>query len=152
KEEKEKREKEEKKEPSWLEVGKDLKLNTSWSNGFMAETADKAFRVHIGGRLEYDFAWFTQDPNLLIGPDPTVHFQDGTDFRRARLRADGTLWEFIDFATEVNFANIQDVGNVNNDDVLIGSVGLTDFHLTFRDLPLVGNLRVGHFQGPNSLE
>ena len=31
--------------------------------------------------------------------------------RRARLRADGAIGETIDFVTEVNFANIQDVTN-----------------------------------------
>ena len=36
--------------------------------------------------------------------------------------------------------------------MLLGSVGLADFNLTFRDLPVVGNLRAGHFIGPYSLE
>src|SRR5262245_25787927 len=82
---------------SWLEVGKDLKLNTSWANGFVAETADQAFRLHCGGRLDFDNTWFTQDNNILIGPSPTTRMSDGSLFRRARLRADGRVWEFIDF-------------------------------------------------------
>ena len=72
--------------------------------------------------------------------------------RRARFRADGRLWEFIDFACEVNFANIQDVSNVDNDIVQVGSVGLTDFYVTFREVPWLGNVRVGHVQAPISLE
>jgi phosphate-selective porin OprO/OprP len=134
------------------EAGKDVKLETSWSNGFRAESADKAFRIHFGGRFDFDNAWFDQDANLLIGSSPMTHLQDGTDFRRARLRADGQVWDFIDFAVEASFATIQDVSNVNNSTVPIGSVGLADFYLTFRDLPLAGNLRVGRFIAPYGLE
>ncbi len=139
-------------EPEWFEVGKDLQLDTAWSTGFVAETRDKAFRIHLGGRTEFDNAWFTQDDNLLLGSSPSVRLRDGSLFRRARLRADGTLWELIDFATEVNFANIQDVSNVDNALVQVGSVGLTHFWLTFREVPVLGNVRVGHQKAPVGLE
>jgi phosphate-selective porin OprO and OprP len=142
----------EKPEPQWYEVGKDLKLSAAWDNGFVARTADEAFRFHLGGRLEYDNSWYTQDDNLLLGSSPSQRLNDGTLFRRARLRADGTLWEFIDFACEVNFANIQDVSNVQNQQVQVGSVGLTDFWVTFRDVPVAGNIRAGHFKAPVGLE
>ena len=51
--------------------------------------------------------------------------------RRARLRADGAIGENVDFVTEVNFANIQDVTNEDTT-AQIGSVGLTDFYATFK--------------------
>jgi phosphate-selective porin OprO/OprP len=131
---------------------KSLELKASWSNGFVAQTADKDFRIHIGGRAEFDNTWFTQDSNLLLGSSDTQRLNDGALFRRARLRADGTMYDFIDFAIEVNFANIQDASNVQDKPVQIGSVGLTDFFLTFREVPVIGNLRVGHFQAPVGLE
>jgi phosphate-selective porin OprO/OprP len=127
-------------------------LVSRWDNGFVAETRDKKFRVHIGGRLEYDSSWFAQDDNILIGTSPDQTMRDGTLFRRARFRADGRLYEFIDYACEVNFANIQDASNTDNGLVQIGSVGLTDFYVTFRERPLVGNIRIGHVQAPISLE
>jgi phosphate-selective porin OprO/OprP len=133
-------------------IGADRSLSARWENGLIAESADKAFRIHLGGRLDFDNCWFSQDENILIGPSATQTMHDGTLFRRARLRADGCLWEFIDFACEVNFATIQDVSNVDNSTVQVGSVGLTDFYLTFRDVPWLGNLRVGHLQAPISLE
>ncbi|MBI3406822.1 MAG: hypothetical protein HY040_00510 [Planctomycetes bacterium] len=141
-----------KKASDWLEVGKDFQLQARWDNGFVAETKDQAFRLHIGGRLEFDNTWFTQNDNILIGSSAGQRLDDGTLLRRARMRADGVLWEFIDFVTEVNFATIQDVSNVDNSQVQIGSVGLTDFYAGFHDVPLVGNARFGHFKAPVGLE
>jgi phosphate-selective porin OprO/OprP len=139
-------------QPRWYEVGKELKLSAAWTNGFVAETADQAFRVHVGGRADFDNNWYTQDPNLLLGSAAGVRTSDGSLFRRARLRVDGTMWEQMDFVAEVNFANVQDASNVNDQLVQIGSVGLTDFFLNFRDVPWVGNVRVGHFLAPVGLE
>jgi phosphate-selective porin OprO and OprP len=133
------------------EAGSNFDLKSIVKNGFVAETDDKAFRFHFGGRFDYDNAWFTQDNNLLIGPSPGTRFQDGTDFRRARLRADGRVWDYIDFVAEVNFATIQDITNPEATTVPVGSVGLSAFNLAFRDLPL-GNLRVGLFKAPYGLE
>jgi phosphate-selective porin OprO/OprP len=139
-------------EPERTVVGKDRTMQARWDNGFVAETTDKAFRIHLGGRLEFDNSWFAQDDNIQIGPSADSTMHDGTLMRRARFRADGRLWEFTDFACEVNFANIQDVSNVDNALVQVGSVGLTDFFLTFREVPCFGNVRVGHLQAPISLE
>jgi len=131
--------------------GSNFDLKSIAKNGFLAETEDQAFRFHFGGRFDYDNAWFTQDNNLLIGPSPGTRLQDGTDFRRARLRADGRVWDYIDFVAEVNFATIQDVTNPEAATVPVGSVGLVAFNLAFRDLPF-GNLRVGLFKAPYGLE
>ena len=124
----------------------------AWENGFLAATADGEFQIHVGGRAEFDNSWFTQDANLLLGPSEETKLKDGSLFRRARLRADGLLWGWINFVTEVNFANIQDASNVDNSLIQVGSVGLTDFYLTFRDVPVVGNVRAGHFKAPVGLE
>jgi phosphate-selective porin OprO/OprP len=137
---------------SSAQTGDDRTLIPRWDNGFVAETADKKFRIHLGGRLEFDNSWFAQDDNILIGTSPDQEMRDGTLMRRARFRADGRLWENIDFACEVNFANIQDVSNVDNDIVQVGSVGLTDFYVTFREVRGLGNVRFGHVQAPISLE
>ncbi|HYV34417.1 MAG TPA: porin [Gemmataceae bacterium] len=138
--------------PETKSTADDRSLSAKWDNGFVAQTADKAFRIHLGGRFEFDNTWFTQDANILLGTSNTQRLIDGSLFRRARLRADGTMWDWIDFAVEVNFANIQDASNVQDQPVQVGSVGLNDMFLTFREVPIVGNLRVGHLQAPVGLE
>ena len=65
--------------------------------------------------------------------------------------ADGLIGQTINFVTEVNFANIQDVTN-ESATTQIGSVGLTDFYLTFKEVPVFENVRVGHIKQPIGLE
>ncbi len=121
------------------------KLDCFWDYGPVLESPDKEFRFHFGGRLDFDNTWYHQSQDL-----PFL-LQDGGDMRRARLRADGTIGTTIDFVTEVNFANIQDVTNEDST-AQVGSVGLTDFYVDFKQVPLVQNLRVGHFHEPMGLE
>ena len=121
------------------------RLNLYWDNGAVMENADKAFRLHVGGRLDFDNTFYHQLSDL-----PFL-LQDGSDMRRARLRADGSIGENVDFATEVNFANIQDVTNEDST-AQIGSVGLTAFYATFKRVPFWQNVRVGHFKEPIGLE
>ncbi len=121
------------------------RLNAYWDYGAVLESSDKAFRLHIGGCLEFDNTWYQQSDTL-----PFL-LQDGSDMRRARLRADGSIGENVDFVTEVNFANIQDVSN-DSTTTNIGSVGLNDFYVTFKGVPVVENVRLGHFKQPIGLE
>ncbi|WP_439650271.1 porin [Aquisphaera insulae] len=81
-----------------------------------------------------------------------MRLPDGSSFRRMRLRADGRVYDFVDFVFEVNFANLQDFSNQSTAATTVGAVGITDSNLIFHDIPVVGNVRVGHFLPPISLE
>jgi phosphate-selective porin OprO/OprP len=136
---------------AWTEVGKNLGMKATWNNGLQFASEDDAFRFHLGGRVDFDNAWFRADKNLLVGQENGDRLRDGSDFRRMRLRADGRFWENVDFVFEVNFANFQDFSNTGQQ-VTIGSVGLTDVNLTFREVPIFSNIKVGHLLPPISLE
>ena len=133
--------------PSMAPIDTDVRprLNAYWDYGVVLESSDKAFRFHIGGLLEFDNTWYRQTGTL-----PFL-LQDGSDMRRARLRADGSIGETVDFATEVNFANIQDVTNEDTT-TNIGSVGLDDFYVAFKQVPVVENVLIGHLKQPIGLE
>jgi phosphate-selective porin OprO/OprP len=143
------------------EVGSDLGFKTFWRDGFMAETANKDFRVHIGGKLQNDYGWFAPDANLRAafptgtpaapGPGPNA-WNDGADLRRARLRVDGTLWEIIDFVFEYEFAQTQQVTSSAGSATIISATGPTDTYIDVKELPYVGRVRLGHFKEPYSLE
>lgn len=132
-------------EDEWYEVGSDTAMTASWHNGLELSTKNKDFRVHIGGRNQFDGALFAV-PAAVEG-DPTLRnpIRDGVDFRRARLRVDGTMWEQIEWAAEFDFVNSAGAspsfpGVLNAFSV----VAPTDLWWTFTKLPVIGNLRVGN--------
>lgn len=125
------------------EVGKDLSMTASWNNGLELATKDKAFRVHVGGRYQLDTGWFSVDPN--VNNTLTPQYADGIDFRRARFRIDGTMYEVIEWACEYDFVNAARLRNAAGTGAQeIAVTAPTDLWWTFTHLPLVGNLRIGN--------
>jgi phosphate-selective porin OprO/OprP len=124
------------------EVGGDLNFRTFWKDGFTAETAHKDFRVHFGGRVHGDVAWFAPDAHLNQAfPN---QWNDGAEFRRLRLRADGTMYEVLEWVLEIDFQTA--VAGTTNHPVP------TDAYLSLTQLPVVGAVDVGHFKEPFSLD
>jgi phosphate-selective porin OprO/OprP len=107
---------------------------TSWRNGTRIESEDGRFAIKIGGRIQADFAFADPDPAI----DSAFEIEDGTEFRRARLFVEGTIYERFEFKAQYDFAS----GDAVPNDVYVGLV----------DLPVVGGLRIGHFKEPFSLE
>jgi phosphate-selective porin OprO/OprP len=140
-EEEEKKKKEEDAAP--YVVGSDLKMSASWNNGLELSTKNKDFRVHVGGRTQLDTSWFSTDEN--VNANINNRFADGTDFRRARFRIDGTMYEQIEWAAEYDFINGARVRNAaDTGGFEEGLTGITDLWWTFKELPIVGNCRIGN--------
>jgi phosphate-selective porin OprO/OprP len=135
------------KEPEFAEVGQDLSMTARWNNGLELATKDKAFRVHIGGRWQMDTSVLSAEPqvNANLPGGGTATYRDGIDFRRARLRIDGRMYEQIDFAMEYDFVNglRERIDGVAANDVHINVTAITDLWLQFTDTPL-GHLRIGN--------
>ncbi len=112
-----------------------LTMRPYWKDGLNLETNDQAFKLRFGGRIQSDWAFISEDRNVrrLLGD-----FEDGAEFRRARLFVSGTVYDRIDFKAQYDFAG--------------GDVGFRDVYFGLRDIPYVGLLRVGHFKEPFSLE
>jgi phosphate-selective porin OprO/OprP len=129
-------------ESQGYEVGSDVSMKSAWRDGMLSETSQKDFRAHFGGRIQADAGWFAPDQDLQEAfPD---RWQDGADFRRLRFRADGTAYEVIDFVLEMEFSQ-----GING---LTTHPFPTDAFLDFKYLPWIGNLAVGHYKEPFSLE
>ncbi|MFN4261059.1 MAG: porin [Gemmataceae bacterium] len=129
-------------EAKGYEVGSDLSMKASWRDGFVVETPHRDFRLHLGGRFQADMAFFAPDANLKNAfPD---FWKDGADFRRLRVRADGTTWEVFDFVLEIEFAQ-----GVQGDE---RHPFPTDVFVDFKYIPFFGNLAVGHYKEPFSMQ
>lgn len=106
-----------------------------WSKGLRFDTSNKDVQLKIGGRIMNDWGFFAPSDEVKssIGP-----LEDGTEFRRARLYVEGLLNQRVEFKAQYDFAG--------------GSAGFKDVFIGLKKLPGVGNLRLGHFKEPFSLE
>ena len=143
------------KEP--YEIGSDKALKDTWKDGFQAESANKDFRVKIGGRTQVDAVGFSaapgpNEPPTRGGLDPEL--ADTVNFRRARFRMEGRMYELYDFAAEYDFVNQI---NVNNETYPTERdagplTAVTDLWLQIRELPVLGTVRVGNQKDPYGYE
>lgn len=122
---------------------KATEMTARWNDGLELSTEDKHFRTHIGGRYQFDTAWFGTPEN--VNNNINVPYGDGVDFRRARMRIDGTLYEVHEYAMEFDFVNSARVRNQP------GTAGFFDETLTaptdlwwqIKKVPVVGNIKIG---------
>jgi phosphate-selective porin OprO/OprP len=132
---------------SKAEGGADWPLSAYWKDGLQIKSSDDAFRVHVGGNIQFDYGWNAASQAVQFGPGGTGELADGAVFRRARIRMDGTLYQHFEWVTEFDFAN-----NVNNDTssspTPIGSPSFTNVWFGANDLPLIGTLRAGWMDEP----
>lgn len=132
----------------------------SWKNQLNFESGDKNFTAHFGGRTQLDTIWLQDNP-AAFGIGNGAGDADAVNFRRARLRMAGTIYKTIDYIMEYDFVN-----NVNDNAGLVGGLpsqpasaanvinvpAPTDLWWNFREVPIVGNVRVGNQKEPIGLE
>ena len=105
-----------------------------WSDGLRMETNDGRFLFRLGGRMQYDWVAWGDDSDVADAVAAPI--LDGSEFRRARLFAQGYLYEKIEYKLQFDFAG--------------GEVAIKDLYFGFRH-PTFG-FRVGHTKEPFSLE
>ncbi len=110
---------------------------TYWHNGLRLQRNDGQFKFHLGGRVQLDWAYTDagRDLEQSYGKDLTG---SGAKFRRVFLDVDGTLYGWIGFKVQVDFAG--------------GKTAFKGVYLDFQKLPVIGKLTVGQFKEPFSLD
>jgi phosphate-selective porin OprO/OprP len=116
--------------PQAAEAEPKTKVTTNY-NGLTVSSPDGRFKFNVGGRVQVDWAVFDQDITPL---------GDGMELRRARLKAEGTMYKDFKFKLEANFDSN-------------GDVSVTDAWVSYQGfkplgLPLV--LTAGHQKVPFS--
>jgi phosphate-selective porin OprO/OprP len=110
----------------------DNDIKVFWKDSLRLESVDGNNKLRVGGRIHWDNAFFADDE---FG-DKSV--EDGDVFRRTRLYLSGQVQERYDFKMQYDFAG--------------GDAAFKDVYFGIKDLPILGNLRVGQFKEPLSLE
>ena len=146
-----------KKDDEPYEVGSDLGMTSKWNAGLQAESAHKDFRVKVGGRLQIDETAFSQgdgpyqaQQNGGLAP----HLRNSVNWRRARLRVDGWMYEVYDWVGEFDFANQLNTNaqSFPTESGLGNYVVPTELWLQMREVPVVGHIRAGNQKDPFGFE
>lgn len=112
-------------------------LGVYWKDGLYVATEDKQFDMSIGGRLQFDSAWFGEESKLK---NKVGAAKSRDQVRRARLQAKGTMYGDGIYKLEYEFAG--DSGNARIQDAFIG----------WKNIPYIGMLRFGHMFEPMGRE
>lgn len=153
------------KDDGWYAVGTDTAMTAKWNHGLELQSKNKDFKVHVGGRTQFDTSFFNNDPYLEVpgslggingglGGGASQPLTDSTQFRRARLRVDGQMNEQIQFAFEYEFLNdVSVAGPTTTANALATTVpAATDLWVNFSELPILGNIKVGNQKNPIGME
>ena len=96
---------------------------------FTVASDDGDFKFRIGGRIQMDAATYDEDG---------LRHNDGTELRRVRLFAQGTLWQYWNYRLQYDFTGS-------------GINGLQDAYIDYAGLNPV-SIRFGHFKEPFGLQ
>jgi phosphate-selective porin OprO/OprP len=124
-------------------------MSASWRHGLEIESKNHDFRVHIGGRTQFDVGWFHPDESVQSSLPATNRFRDGVDFRRARFQIDGVMYETMEWAAEFDFVNSAGAGVGG---VPISVVAPTDLWWQWNAVPVLQHFRVGNTKEPIGFE
>jgi phosphate-selective porin OprO/OprP len=125
-----------------------IPLDATWDNGFWIKDRHDRFKLNVGGRTQFDTAFIGQHNSLrragaLFPELGWGEEEDGIEFRRARLKLSGSIYESIDFSFEYEFATNGPNGDAG---------GFAYVYLRYNDIPYVGALTVGHMEEPITLD
>lgn len=139
------------------EVGSDLGMASKWNHGWQGETSQKDFRVKIGGRLQIDETAFSKGDGPAQAPSEgglTPTLRNAVNWRRARLRVDGRMYEVYDWVGEFDFANQLNANaqTVPTEAGLGNYVVPTELWLQMREVPWAGIIRAGNQKDPFGFE
>ena len=114
-------------------AGNDMRVY--WKEGFKFDSHDGQFKLKVGARIQNDWGWFDDGDTFekVFGDS-----EDGEEFRRARLYISGEIYENYEFKAEYDFEN--------------GDANFKDVYMAMNNIPYVGQLKVGHYKEPFSLE
>lgn len=130
-----------------------LKFKPGDEHLLQMESGDGLFKFFVGGRLQIDGTWLSttdrvQAPRAQGGIGDV---QDAVNFRRARFDFGGTFYKNIDFLMEWDFINTVNAER-NGAPLPVNTPAPTELWVTFKDIPYVGNFRIGNQKPQISFE
>lgn len=110
-------------------------LTATFTDKLVFTSADGSTSLRIGGRVHNDWAWISSDNDA----EATIGvFEDGNEFRRARIYISGHIHKWLIFKTQYDFED--------------GEADFKDVYAGIRGVPCIGTFRAGQFKEPFGLE
>jgi phosphate-selective porin OprO/OprP len=110
-------------------------LDLSAKDGIELSASDSDFSLELGGRVTADTVSWDADSAV----ETAIGEQTGaSEFRRARLYMAGTIYGYVIFKAQYEFAG--------------DNADFKEVYLGIKDIPRLGTVKVGHFKEPFSLE
>ena len=119
----------------------DRQMQGVWNNGMEFATKNKDFKFHAGGRVQFDNAFFSVQQNVQSNLPNNLRYRDGFDFRRGRLRMEGTMYRTMDWCAEIDFFNSFVVPGTFAE---TATVAPTDLWWQWREVPWFQTVRIGN--------
>jgi phosphate-selective porin OprO and OprP len=126
-----------------------------WNNGLFIKSKDGNFTSHVGGTLHYDGAWYSGGRAVQTLDGGVGRFIDGVNARRLRFYMEGGFYKDFDYKLEVEFMNGFSPAGLNGPITpasVSNSPGPTDAWVTIKNVPILGNIRIGNQKEWFSLE
>jgi phosphate-selective porin OprO/OprP len=109
----------------------------SWKEGLWIEGPKGNFKLKIGGKFMADAGKINADDTLKNALPGIEDGKEGIVFRYLAPYVQGTISDSLEFKFEMDFANIRDI---------------KDIWVSFKNIPYLGQIKVGHFGQPMSIE
>src|SRR5271157_4434791 len=132
------------------------------NNGLWFSSPNRNFQFHPGGQFQLDTTWFNAGNTVQFGPRGIGKLRDGTDPRRIRLRVEGAMYENTLYNFEIEFANsvLQQAGTTGPFGPLTSTFNTpaamsptpTEVFIAQRNIPIIGNIRIGNQKEPFGFE
>ncbi len=110
-------------------------LTFYWENGLNLESEDGTIDLKLGGRIMNDWSFYSATNRIEDAKGAIIN---GTEFRRLRLFNQGTLHNVVSYKMEIDFAG--------------GNADFKDVFIEINHLPVIKNLKIGHYKEPFGLE
>ncbi|NCF99121.1 MAG: hypothetical protein GWP39_06365 [Planctomycetia bacterium] len=106
-------------------------MNVTWKNGLRISSPDGEVKFSIGGRVQVDYGFFSEQDGVDVE-------SDGTEIRRARIAFAGVIGKNVEFKTQYDFAG--------------GDADFKDAYVGLLEAGVFGKVRVGQQTEPFGLE
>jgi phosphate-selective porin OprO and OprP len=118
-------------------AGEERSLSVFWDEELVLRSADEAFSITLGGRIQNDWGYVTADNRLQILENDNSLEGFGTQLRRIGLLLTGTMYQWWEFGIGIEFSD---------------GIFVEDAWVGVRDVAGLGFVRIGHQKEPFSLE